>query len=81
MLKRSTFLTTLAAVSATPALGQTPYEVQYANLGPNAIEWPMNLNTWEQFACRVAGRNLTPAEWHEVLPNRAYRPTCPAGTR
>jgi hypothetical protein len=38
------------------------------------------LNTWEQFACRVAGRNLTRAEWHDVLPNRAYRPTCPAGT-
>ncbi|HEY4830210.1 MAG TPA: PQQ-binding-like beta-propeller repeat protein, partial [Solirubrobacteraceae bacterium] len=45
----------------------------------NAIEWPMNLNTWMQFACRVAGRNLTQAEWHSVLPNRAYRPTCPAG--
>jgi class 3 adenylate cyclase/WD40 repeat protein/energy-coupling factor transporter ATP-binding protein EcfA2 len=45
----------------------------------NAIEWPMNLNTWEQFACRVAGRNLTRAEWHDALPNRAYRPTCPAG--
>ena len=47
----------------------------------NAIEWPMNVNTWEQFACRVAGRNLTRAEWHDALPNRAYRPTCPAGTR
>ena len=50
------------------------------NLLSNAIEWPMNLNTWEQFACRVAGRNLTRAEWHDALPNRAYRPTCPAGT-
>jgi WD40 repeat protein len=46
----------------------------------NAIEWPMNVNTWEQFACRVAGRNLTRAEWHYALPNRPYRPTCPAGT-
>jgi len=49
-------------------------------LRSSAIEWPMNVNTWEQFACRVAGRNLTGAEWHDVLPNRAYRPTCPAGT-
>ncbi len=47
------------------------------NLLANAIQWPMNLNTWEQFACRVAGRNLTRAEWREALPNRAYRPTCP----
>ena len=45
----------------------------------SAIEWPMSVNTWEQFACRVAGRNLTRAEWHYVLPDRAYRPSCPAG--
>jgi WD40 repeat protein len=44
----------------------------------NAIEWPMDVNTWEQFACRVAGRSLTRAEWQDALPNRAYRPTCPA---
>jgi hypothetical protein len=49
-------------------------------LRSSAIEWPMNVNTWVQLACRVAGRNLTRAEWHDVLPNRAYRPTCPAGT-
>jgi WD40 repeat protein len=45
-----------------------------------AVDWPMNVTTWEQSACRVAGRSLTRAEWHDVLPNRAYRPTCPAGT-
>jgi WD40 repeat protein len=50
-------------------------------LASSAIEWPMDVNTWGQFACRVAGRNLTRAEWHEVLPNRAYRPTCPVGPR
>jgi WD40 repeat protein len=50
------------------------------NLLSNAIEWPMDVNTWEEFACRLAGRNLTRAEWHDALPNRAYRPTCPAGT-
>jgi WD40 repeat protein/class 3 adenylate cyclase len=47
----------------------------------SAIEWPMNVNTWEQFACRVAGGNLTRAEWHYVLPDRAYRPTCPTRTQ
>jgi len=50
-------------------------------LDTSAIEWPMNVNTWEQFACRVAGGNLTRAEWHYVLPDRAYRPTCPASTQ
>jgi WD40 repeat protein/class 3 adenylate cyclase/energy-coupling factor transporter ATP-binding protein EcfA2 len=50
-------------------------------LASSAIEWPMNVNTWEQFACQVAGRNLTRAEWHSVLPDRAYSPTCPPGTQ
>ena len=50
-------------------------------LETSAIEWPMNLNTWERFACRVAGRNLTHAEWHYALPDRAYRATCPASTQ
>jgi hypothetical protein len=44
----------------------------------NAFEWPTNLRTWERFACRAAGRSLTPAEWHDVLPNRAYQSVCPA---
>jgi WD40 repeat protein len=69
-----------------PYVGTVPDAVFEPNgrllieLASSAIEWPMNLHTWEQFACRVAGRNLTRAEWHSVLPDRAYRPTCPAGT-
>ncbi len=42
----------------------------------NAFEWPTNVRTWESFACRTAGRDLTPGEWHDVLPNRAYQPVC-----
>ena len=44
----------------------------------NAEEWPTDLPTWERFACRVAGRDLTPQEWHALLPNRAYQHVCPA---
>ena len=47
----------------------------------NAIEWRMDVHAWEHFACRAAGRDLAPAEWHDVLPNRAYRPICPSSTR
>jgi WD40 repeat protein len=46
------------------------------NLLSNAIELPTDVNTWERFACRVAGRDLTRAEWHDLLPNRAYQPVC-----
>jgi WD40 repeat protein len=43
----------------------------------NAYEWPTNLGTWERFACQVAGRDLTPQEWHNLLPGRAYNHVCP----
>jgi WD40 repeat protein len=45
-------------------------------LPSSAIEWPMDVNTWERFACRAAGRELTRSEWHDLLPNRAYRAVC-----
>lgn len=37
----------------------------------------IGLGLRERFACRAAGRDLTPAEWPDVLPDRAYRPVCP----
>jgi hypothetical protein len=40
----------------------------------------MSVRTWEQFGCRAAGRDLTRAEWRDLLPNRAYRPICPSET-
>ncbi len=43
----------------------------------SAIEWPMDLGTWQRFACRVAGRDLTGTEWHDLLPNRPYEAVCP----
>jgi WD40 repeat protein/class 3 adenylate cyclase/tRNA A-37 threonylcarbamoyl transferase component Bud32 len=48
------------------------------NLLSNAIEWPTNVRTWERFACQAAGRDLTRAEWHDLLPDRPYQQTCPA---
>ena len=43
----------------------------------NAFEWPTDVRTWERFACQVAGRDLTPPEWHDLLPSRAYQHVCP----
>ena len=48
------------------------------NLLSDAIEWPVDVRTWERFACRVAGRELSRAEWRDLLPNRPYRSVCPA---
>jgi WD40 repeat protein len=44
----------------------------------DAAQWPMNLGAWERYACQVAGRNLTQAEWRDILPNRSYMRVCPA---
>jgi WD40 repeat protein len=41
------------------------------------FEWPTDRPAWERFACRIAGRDLTPAEWRDLLPNRPYRHVCP----
>jgi WD40 repeat protein len=40
-------------------------------------EWDPRSNAWEAYACRVAGRNLTKAEWAELFAGQAYRMTCP----
>jgi DNA-binding SARP family transcriptional activator/WD40 repeat protein len=39
--------------------------------------WDINPSHWIAIACRIAGRNLTGAEWHQYLPNRPYQRTCP----
>jgi WD40 repeat protein len=45
--------------------------------------WDLNPNDWEATGCRLAGRNLTRAEWNTYLPQRPYQATCqqwPDGT-
>jgi WD40 repeat protein len=43
----------------------------------DAAQWPTSWRAWKRHACRVAGRDLTRAEWSDVLPGRAYRHVCP----
>ena len=38
--------------------------------------WDTNPDSWIEFACRVAGRNLTDAEWRDTFGHRPYRRTC-----
>jgi WD40 repeat protein len=42
-----------------------------------ATDWPINLAAWESYACQVAGRDITPEEWANVLPHRPYEHVCP----
>jgi WD40 repeat protein len=42
-----------------------------------AVLWSADPAQWETTACRIAGRNMTRAEWHQYQPDRPYRTTCP----
>jgi DNA-binding SARP family transcriptional activator/WD40 repeat protein len=48
-----------------------------ATADSDAILWDLDPTHWEKVACRIAGRNLTRAEWNQYLPGRAYHRTCP----
>jgi WD40 repeat protein len=39
--------------------------------------WDVDPAHWGAIACRIAGRNLTRAEWNQYLPGRPYHATCP----
>lgn len=39
--------------------------------------WRLPLEDWQEWACDVANRNLTPEEWHQYLHNDVYEKTCP----
>jgi WD40 repeat protein len=39
--------------------------------------WDVDPAHWDAMACRIAGRNLTRAEWAQYVPGRPYQGTCP----
>jgi WD40 repeat protein len=43
----------------------------------DTVLWPTDVQRWMRFACQVAGRDLTRAEWSGLLPDRPYQRICP----
>jgi WD40 repeat protein/DNA-binding SARP family transcriptional activator len=41
-----------------------------------AFTWPMSLAAWEQRACSLSGRNVTPAEWAQFVAGGRYASVC-----
>ena len=39
--------------------------------------WDISPRALLEHACELAGHDLTPEEWSEVLPSLPYAPTCP----
>ncbi len=48
-----------------------------ADAGGAVGVWPVSLELWKTQACRLAHRNLTPAEWQTYIEGRTYQKTCP----
>ena len=44
-----------------------------------AIRWEVDPEAWVQHACAVAGGDLTPEQWEEVVPEQDYVSVCPSG--
>ena len=42
------------------------------------LSWDTRPQHAIEFACQIAGRNLTPDEWRDALGDRPYHETCPA---
>ena len=64
------------AVLTAVFLGDTT-TVRVTSSDGSIYTWNTHPASWVEFACDVAGRNLTPEEWREAFGDRAYRETCP----
>lgn len=47
-------------------------------VGDDVLVWNIQVDTWPDIACQVAGRNMTRAEWEQFGPQgEEYQVTCP----
>ena len=57
-------------------IGDT-HDVAIASINSRVYRWETDLDRALDFACQMAGRNLTEDEWTQFLPERPYREVCP----
>jgi len=48
-------------------------------VSPNGLAtvWNVNPAAWDKAACRIAGRQLTRAEWSRFVTTQPYARVCP----
>jgi hypothetical protein len=51
--------------------------VLVASYAESIYQWDTRPERALEFACAIAGRNLSPAEWRDNFPDRPYEETCP----
>ena len=57
-------------------IGDT-HDVAIASYDGKVYRWETDLDRAIDFACQMAGRNLTDEEWEEFLPAQPYQSVCP----
>jgi WD40 repeat protein len=66
-----------AVPSGAQFIGDT-HDVAIASYDGRVYRWETDVERAIDFACQMAGRNLTEEEWEEVLPEQPYQDVCPA---
>lgn len=66
-------------LTADPSISYLPDSSGLLVTANDGRTWKVNtrISTWVERACRIAGRNLTHAEWQQYFPGSPYRLTCP----
>jgi DNA-binding SARP family transcriptional activator/WD40 repeat protein len=72
----SEILTTQSGSTAVVAFSHDGRTLLAADDRGNAYTWPASPAAWEDWACRVAGRAITRAEWTGLVAGVPYSPVC-----
>ena len=64
------------AVGAAPVTPAFEGDDVVVRAGDEHYRFPTRLESWRAFACAVAGRDLTSAEWSDAFGAVTYRETC-----
>jgi WD40 repeat protein len=63
------------------AYSPTGRELMTGSSDGTTVIWNVDPPAWAARACELAGRALTRQEWAQLLPGRAYHPTCTESSR
>jgi DNA-binding SARP family transcriptional activator/WD40 repeat protein len=68
-----------ADLTADPSISYLPDSSGLLVTANDGRTWTVDTrtSTWVARACRIAGRNLTQAEWRQFFPGSPYRLSCP----
>jgi len=68
-----------ADLTTDPSISYLPDSSGLLVTANDGRTWTVNTrtSTWVERACRIAGRNLTQAEWQQFFPGSRYRVACP----